>query len=51
MQVDDTEYKLTPGLLVLMTQKHPRTGQWNSKYHFLIGQALLDHTLRGNGSI
>ena len=61
--VDDTEYKLTLGLLVLISQKHPRGGQWNSNdyqvlnrsmhrprlNHSRIGQALLDHTLRGNG--
>ena len=28
--VDDTEYKLTPGLLVLITSKHPRLTQYNS---------------------
>ena len=27
---DDTEYKLTPGLFVLIPKKHPRAGQWNS---------------------
>ena len=26
--VDDTEYKPTPGLLVLITNKHPRPDQW-----------------------
>ena len=26
--VDDTEYKLTPGLLQLITNKHPRPDQW-----------------------
>ena len=30
LTVDDTEYKLTTGLLILTTQKHPRDGQWNS---------------------
>ena len=62
--VDDTEYKLTPGLLVLITNKHPRAGQWNSNdyqvYKSLhkprlnlsrIGDVLLDHTLHGNGRI
>ena len=28
--VDDTEYKLTPGLFVLITNKHPRAGQWKT---------------------
>ena len=28
--VDDTGYKPTPGLLVLITNKHSRAGQWNS---------------------
>ena len=28
--VDDTEYKLTPGLLVLITNKHPRPDQWKT---------------------
>ena len=26
--VDDREYKLTPGILVLITQTHPRAVQW-----------------------
>ena len=30
LKVDDKEYKLTPGLIALITQKHPRPGQWNS---------------------
>ena len=28
--VVDTEYKLTPGLFVLITNKHPRAGQWKT---------------------
>ena len=28
--VDDTEYKLTPGFLALIINKHPRAGHWNS---------------------
>ena len=28
LTVDYTEYKLTPGLLVLVRKKHPRAGQW-----------------------
>ena len=28
--VDDTAYKLAPGLLVLITRKHSRAGHWNS---------------------
>ena len=30
LTVESTEYKLTPGLIALITQKHPRPGQWNS---------------------
>ena len=30
LSVGDTEYKLTPGLFVLITKKHPLAGQWNS---------------------
>ena len=30
LSVDDTGYKLAPGLFVLITKKHPRAGQWNS---------------------
>ena len=43
--VDDTEYKLTPGLLVLITQKHPRPGQWNCNdykaYKSLVAQTKV----------
>ena len=43
--VDDTDYKLTPGLLVLITNKHPRAGQWNSNdykaYKSLVAQAKV----------
>ena len=28
LSVDDTEYKLTPGLLVLITHKHPQPTQY-----------------------
>ena len=62
--VDDTEYKLTPGLLVLITNKHPRPEQLKTSdyivYKSLAAQtkvksfpnrAVLDHTPRGNGSI
>ena len=42
---DDTEYKLTPGLLVLKTNKHPRAGQWNSNdyqvYNSLVAQTKV----------
>ena len=45
LTVDDTEYKLTPGLLVLITQKHPRAGQWNSNdykaYKSLVAQSKV----------
>ena len=30
LTVDDTEYKITSGLLVLITNKHPRPEQWKS---------------------
>ena len=62
--VDDTKYKLTLGLLELITDKHPRAGQWKTNDYQVyksnvaqttvrsrIGQVLLDHTLYGNGSI
>ena len=43
--VDDTEYKLTPGLLVLITNKHSRAGQWNSndykEYKPLVAQTKV----------
>ena len=29
LEVDDKEYKLTPGLVALITLKHPRPNQWN----------------------
>ena len=29
LSIDDTKYKLTPGLLVLITKKHSQAGQWN----------------------
>ena len=62
--VDDIKYKLT-AFLELITNKHPRAGQWKTNDYqvykslvaqtkvkpFPIGQVLLDHTLRGNGSI
>ena len=63
LSVDDTGYKLTPGLFVLITKKHPRASQWNSNdyqvyqslvaprlNHSQIGHALLDHMLHGNES-
>ena len=31
--VDGKEYKLTPGLLVLITNKHQRAGQWKTNDH------------------
>ena len=62
--IDDTEYKLTPGLLVLITRKHPQPTQYNSNdykvykllrprlNHSRIGQVkLLDRMLHGNGSL
>ena len=43
--VDDREYKLTPGILVLITQTHPRAVQWNSKdykaYKSLVAQTKV----------
>ena len=45
LTVDDTEYKLTLGLLVLISQKHPRAGQWNSNdyqvYKSLVAQTKV----------
>ena len=42
LSVDDTKYKLTPGLFVLITKKHTRASQWNSNdyqvYKSLIAQ-------------
>ena len=42
LSVDDTEFKLTPGLVVLITQKHPRPTQYNSNdyktYKSLVAQ-------------
>ena len=42
LSVDDTEYKLTPRLLVLITQKHPRPTQYNNNdykiYSSLVAQ-------------
>ena len=64
LTVDDAEYKLTPGLEALIMLKHPRPTQFNNNdykaYKSLDAQtrvksfpnkALLNHTLRGNGSI
>ena len=43
--VDDTKYKLTPGLLKLITYKHPRAGQWKTNdyqvYKSLVAQAKV----------
>ena len=43
--VDDTGYKLTPGLFMLITKKHPRAGQWNSNdyqvYKSLVAQTKV----------
>ena len=43
--VDDTEYKLTPGLLLLITNKLPLAGQWNSNdykaYKSLVAQTKV----------
>ena len=40
--VDDTEYKLTAGLLVLITSKLPPAGQWNSNdYKSLVAQTKV----------
>ena len=50
--VDDTEYKLTPGFLVLTTNKHPRAGQWysndsNKAYKSLVAQTKVKPFLNG----
>ena len=46
LSVDDTEYKLTPGLLLLITKKHPRAGQRNSNdyqvYKSLVAQTKVE---------
>ena len=43
--VDDTEYKLTPRLLVLITNKHPQAGQWKTNdyqvYKWLAAQTKV----------
>ena len=43
--LDDTEHKLTPGLLVFIANKHPRDGQWNSNdykaYKSLVAQTKV----------
>ena len=43
--VDNTEYKLTPGLFVLITNKHPRAGQWKTNdykvYKLLVAQTKV----------
>ena len=65
--VDDTEYKLSPGLEALIMLKPPRPTQYNNNdykaykslahlhrprlNHSQIWQVLLDNTLHGNGSI
>ena len=45
LTVGDTACKLTPGLLVLITQKHPRAGQWKSDdykaYKSLVAQTKV----------
>ena len=45
LTVDDTEYKLAPGLLVLITNKHPRPTQYNSNdnnvYKSLVAQTKV----------
>ena len=38
--VDDTEYKLTPGLFVLITNKHLRVGQWKTN-DYLVYKSLV----------
>ena len=43
--VNGTEYNLTPDLLVMITNKHPRAGQWNSNdykaYKSLVAQTKV----------
>ena len=43
--VDDTQYKLTSGLFVLITNKHPRAGQWktndNQVFKSLVAQTKV----------
>ena len=43
--VDDTDFKLTPGLLVLITNKHPRPDQWKTNdykvYKSLVAQMVI----------
>ena len=45
LTVDDTEYKLTPGLEVLIMQKYPRLTQYNSNdyraYKSLVAQTKV----------
>ena len=45
LSVDDTGHKLTPGLFVLITKKHPWAGQWNYNnyqvYKSLVAQTMV----------
>ena len=45
LTIDGTEYKLTPGLFVLITNKHPRAGQWKTNdykvYKSLVAQTVV----------
>ena len=43
LKVDDKEYKLTPGLIVLILRKYPRSGQWNSN-DYQVNKSLVAQT-------
>ena len=52
--VDDTEYKLTPGLRVLISSKHPRPDQWKTDdyqaYKELVAQIKVRSSLNRTGN-
>ena len=42
LTVDDIKYKLTPGLLEFITNKHPRRSQWNpNDFKSLVAQTKV----------
>ena len=47
LKIDDKGYQLTPGLIALITQKHPRHVQYNGNdynvYKSLVAQTKINH--------
>ena len=43
LTINYTKYKLTPGLFVLITNKHPRAGQWKTN-DYQVYKSLLAHS-------